>query len=77
MILSVMKISHLCDSNTLFSNGPEGDHVHVHIIDPTEVRLERARSGGADAPHGPLAITKTTRLPQVVRRMFATGYAGA
>ena len=75
MILSVMKISHLCDSNTLFSNGPEGDH--VQIIDPTEVRLERARSGGADAPHGPLAITKTTRLPQVVRRMFATGYAGA
>jgi hypothetical protein len=75
MILSVMKISHLCDSNTLFSNGPEGDH--VHIIDPTEVRLERARSGGADAPHGEPLITKTTRLPQVVRRMFATGYAGA
>ena len=59
---------------SLFSNGPEGDH--VHIIDPTEVRPERARSSGADAPHGPLAITKTTRLPHVVRRMFATGMLG-
>ena len=60
---------------SMFSNGSEGDH--VHIIDPTEVRPELARSGGADAPHGSAAIIKTTRLPHVVRRMFATGYAGA